>query len=78
LSLLLSSFYCYYYHYKGKGASTLSEFRDFFIELDRDELADEYKELPKLMIYTLKKLLTKLTDDQIAEYFLKACSISSS
>ena len=62
-------------YFKVKGASTLQEFKDFFQELDRKELQEVYEALPPQMIFSLKNLLSKLTDDDITEYALRASSI---
>jgi len=62
-------------YFKDKGFSTLNEFKDFFSEFSFDDLKQEFKDLQPGLIFTLKRLLSNLTDVSIASYELRAQSI---
>jgi len=65
-------------YFKRKGASTLNEFKEMFQENDADTLKEFFPEIYKdapLVPFTIKKLLAKLTDNDIQQYSIKANSI---
>ena len=55
-------------YFKTHGATRLREFRDFFASYDINELCDEFPELTKLLLFTIKSRLTSLSDDDINSY----------
>jgi len=64
-------------YFKRKGASTLNEFKEMFQE-DVDTLKEFFPEIYKdapLVPFTIKKLLAKVTDNEIQQYSIKANSI---
>ena len=65
-------------YFKTHGATRLREFRDFFASYDINELCVEFPELTKLLLFTIKSLLTSLSDDDTRSYTSKAVSLSSS
>ena len=64
-------------YFKTHGATRLREFRDFFASYDINELCDEFPELTKLLLFTIKSLLTSLSDDDINSYTSKVVSATS-
>ena len=63
---------CHYF--RRNGGTRLKQFRDFFALFDVDELCEEFPELPKLVLYTIKSLLASLSDDDVRNYAIKTNS----
>ena len=68
LWLIENEYEDYTTYFKNKGSRTLQEFIEFFTIMDISDLSLEYPELSKTMIFSIKKLLLKLSSNTIEEY----------